>query len=140
MTEEQLLEKLNTLEDYGFTSTNKDPYCRWDAESDKYLAELKCRRAHYTTQLIEHPKLEYCTEEAEKSGKEFLYCVNTPEGTYIFNVSKLLKEGYDFQWETRKMPNKTMFGQWEKVDKKVGYIDVNTAQLFSSSVPEAQPS
>ena len=140
MTEEQFLTQLNTLEDYCFKSTSTDQYCRWDAESDKYLAELKCRRTHYDTQLIERPKFDNVMKEAEGSGREFLYCVNTPAGTYVFNVSQLVEEGYDFQWETRKMPNKTAFGQWEKIDKHVGYIDVSMAQLFEAFEPKAQPS
>lgn len=127
MTEAELLEELNTAKGWELESTCKDTWCRWDAESDEYLVELKCRRAHYDTQLIEKPKFLHCIAEAHKTGKDFLYVANTPEGTYIFNVSELNKQDYDFKWETKRLPSKTMFGKWEYVDKKVGYIDVSHA-------------
>ena len=130
MTEKELLEILNDEYKLGLTHTNKDKYCRWDAQSDKYLAELKCRRAHYDTQMIEYDKLDCVKAEADKTNKEFLYCVSTPEGVYVFNVSKLCRDSYDFKWENRYLPSKTDFANSYRKDKKVGYIDVTDALEF----------
>jgi len=126
MTQNELLEVLNT-KNLNLKGTEKDQYCRWDAESDKYLAELKCRRTHYDTQLIEYDKLRAVKEEADKQGKDFLYCVSTPQDVYIFNVSKLYRDDYDFGWEERGMPSNTDFTNTYHKQKKVGYIDVNYA-------------
>jgi len=129
MTQNDLLTLLNEEMNLELTGTDKDQYCRWDAESDKYLAELKCRRTHYDTQLIEYDKLDSVMQEAAKTDKEFLYCVSTPEGVYIFNVSKLCREDYDFNWEDRGMPTTTDFTNTNHKTKRVGYIDVNMVTL-----------
>ena len=130
MTEKELLDTLNVEFDLNLTSTDKDQYCRWDAQSDKYLVELKNRRTHYDTQLIEYDKFECVKEEADKQGKEFLYVTNTPEGLFVFNASKLCKNDYDFKWEDRRMPSKTDFANAYHKDKKVGYISVTDALEF----------
>ena len=127
MTQSDLLDVLNCSFNLDLKGTDKDQYCRWDAESDKYLAELKCRRTHYDTQLIEYDKLIAVQDEADKQGKEFIYCVASPKGVYVFNVSKLHRENYDFGWEDRGMPSNTDFTNKYHKQKRVGYIDVNCA-------------
>ncbi len=120
MRESELLTLLNDKMGLDLESTKEDKYCSYDAYDDKYTVELKCRRKHYSTQLIEELKLKHLHK-----GKELLYVVSTPEGVYAFNVSKLLEADYDFGWHTRKLPATTDFGRTEWIDKKVGYIDVN---------------
>lgn len=125
MNQQELFDLLNKDFNLELEDTGEDRFCRWDAYSNKYLAELKCRRTHYNTQMIEYDKLEYVKEEADKTNKEFLYCVSTPKDVYVFNISKLCQQGYNFNWENKNLPSKTDFGgnHWKK--KKVGYIDVN---------------
>lgn len=125
MTEKELLDELNGTHNLELESTGKNKFCRWDAESDKYLAELKCRRTHYDTQMIEYDKLDCVKAEADKTNREFLYCVSTPEGVYVFNVSKLCQDSYDFKWENRRLPSHTDFAGARHKDKKVGYININ---------------
>jgi hypothetical protein len=131
MNEKELLEQLNTEFKLGLESTKKDKFCRWDATSAQYLAELKCRRAHYDTQMIEYDKLDCVKEEADKTGKEFLYCVSTPKGVYVFNISKLCQQDYNFNWENKYLPSNTDFAGTYKRTKKVGYIDVTDSHLES---------
>jgi hypothetical protein len=131
MNEKELLEQLNTEFKLELESTKKDKFCRWDATSAQYLAELKCRRAHYDTQMIEYDKLDCVKEEADKTGKEFLYCVSTPKGVYVFNISKLCQQDYNFNWENKYLPSNTDFAGTYKRTKKVGYIDVTDSHLES---------
>jgi len=109
------------------TSTTSNRYCRYDAYNDDYIIEFKSRRKHYNTQLIEYAKFDCNMETANKENKEFLYMVETPEGVYTFNVSKMSEEGYDFEWEDRCMPSHTDFAGAYKKNKKVGYINVKDA-------------
>lgn len=141
MTENELLEILKEDLDAGLESTKGEKFCRWDAESDEYLAELKCRRKHYNTQMIEYDKLDCVKEESDKKNKEFLYCVSTPVGIFIFNISYLCSIGYNFNWENKELPSHTDFGKCSWIKKKVGYIDVNDAMSLihlahTTSVPE----
>jgi len=125
MNESELLEELNSKFNLELESTERNKFCRWDAFSDKYLAELKCRRAHYNTQMIEYDKLDCVKAEADKTDRDFLYCVSTPQGVYVFNITYLCQIGYNFGWESKNLPAKTDFGKSEWIPKKVGYIDVN---------------
>lgn len=124
MTQEELqliaVDKLGT----SITATT-DEFCTFDGYSDEYVIEFKCRRKHYDTQLIEHKKYTANLDQADESGKEFLYIISTPEGEYVFNISKLRKKDYDFGWEDRRMPSKTDFGGQQYINKRVGYINVS---------------
>lgn len=123
MTQEELqliaVDKLGT----SITATT-DEFCTFDGYSDEYVIEFKCRRKHYDTQLIEHKKYTANLDQADESGKEFLYIISTPEGEYVFNISKLREKDYDFGWEDRRMPSKTDFGGQQYINKRVGYINV----------------
>ena len=126
MTQEELqwiaVGKLDT----PITATT-DEFCTFDGYSEDYVIEFKCRRKHYNTQLIEYKKYKANLEQADESGKEFLYIISTPSGVYIFNVSELREAEYDFGWEDRKMPSNTDFSGKINMYKKVGYIDVEDA-------------
>jgi hypothetical protein len=121
MTQEELQNISSKKLGIRLTPT-EDKFCTFDAHSDDYVVEFKCRRAHYDTQLIEYKKYMANLDQADQSGKEFLYIISTPNGVYVFNVSKLREEDYDFGWEDRKMPSKTDFSGKFDVDKRVGYI------------------
>ena len=136
MTQQELLAELNKEFNLDLEGTDKDKFCRWDATSPQYLAELKCRRAHYTTQMIEYDKLDCVKAEADKTDKEFLYCVSTPEGIYVFNISKLCQSNYNFNWENKYLPSNTDFAGTHKRTKKVGYIDVNDSELVAQQLPQ----
>jgi len=124
MTQEELqwiaVDRLGT----SITATT-DEFCTFDGYSDEYVIEFKCRRKHYDTQLIEHKKYTANLDQADESGKEFLYIISTPEGEYVFNISKLREKDYDFGWEDRRMPSKTDFGGQQYINKRVGYINVS---------------
>ena len=122
MNESKLLETVNEELGLELKSTKSDRFCPYDAYDDVYTVELKCRRTHYNTQMIEEQKIKNL-----HPGKELLYVVSTPAGIYSFNVSELLKSGYDFSWETRRLPATTDFKRKQWVDKVVGYINVSEA-------------
>jgi hypothetical protein len=123
MTQEELQDISSKKLGIVMTPT-KDKFCTFDAHSYDYVVEFKCRRTHYDTQLIEYKKYKANLEQADESGKEFLYIISTPNGVYVFNVSELRDQGYDFKWEDRRMPSKTDFSGQYHLDKRVGYIDV----------------
>ena len=124
MTQEELQHIAAVRLDTPITATTNE-FCTFDGHSDEYVIESKCRRTHYDTQLIEHKKYTANLDQADESGKEFLYIVSTPEGEYVFNISKLKEEGYDFKWEDRRMPSKTDFGGKQYINKRVGYISTS---------------
>lgn len=96
----------------------------WDCYSPKQKAriELKCRRVHYPTLLIEKKKYDSMIEKCKKYSDIPLYINSTPEGIYCFNLLLL-----DITWETKLLPNNTDFGASKKIIKEVGFLNINDA-------------
>lgn len=126
MNEQELLARVEEVFKWGITKT-ENTYCRWDAESDSYLVELKSRRAHYNTQIIEYCKLDALMAEASKQDKTVMYIASTPRMILVFDITKLCSQSYNFNWENKRLPAHTDFGKCNWIDKKVGYIDNNKA-------------
>ena len=63
--------------------------------------------------------------------KMFLYITEYNGRAYIWNVTKLAQDNYDFKWETRKMPATTEFENNKFVDKEVGYLYDKDAIVIS---------
>ena len=122
MTQDELQDIVGKRLGTKLTATT-DRYCSFDSYDVNYVIELKCRRTHYDTQLIEYKKFIRNKNTADESGKEFLYAISTPEGEYIFNISQLCEDCYKFGWEDRRMPSHTDFSG-TPILKKVGYINV----------------
>ncbi len=102
---------------------SKERYNRFDAYNDMQIAELKVRTDDYPNTLIEFDKYAYNTRYCQIFGKEFLYIVGTLKGIFVFNITDLDIDNYDYRWEWREMPSQTEFGNGEIMKKMVGYID-----------------
>ena len=108
----------------------EDEYCRYDAEDDEYIVEIKVRKKWYQDCLIEYDKFDDNIGTSSNLGKDFLYVVATSQDIYVFNCTKLHKKGFKFKWDWKIMPKNTDFGGSEqKVTKFVGYIPVSEASV-----------
>ena len=97
-------------------------YSRYDCfVPDKVWVELKHRgnATHYADTLIEYDKYDYLTG----FGVTAVYAVYSCGKLYVFNLSKLKHNGYDFGWENRYCNKTTEFSSRHKISKRVGYID-----------------
>lgn len=106
----------------------EDPYSRWDCETegnDGHI-ELKCRRIHYDTMLIEKKKY----DSLMATGSNPIYINSTPKGIFMW----FLKDN-DIDWKVEhKHPATTTFGNRTKVPKEVGYLAiVNSLTLYSTN-------
>ncbi len=112
-----------------------EPMNSFDYESNDYLVEVKIRRKDYDPWIIEEMKVDSNIGIAESVKKDFLYVNCYPPKIYIWNISKLVREGYDFNYEKRGMPHTTDFGGRGMVTKSTGYlhnkgaIQVDTSDL-----------
>ena len=93
--------------------------------SDSYI-EMKCRRTHYPTLLIEKKKWDYLAEIRARTGARTLYINSTPLGVYQFDLGALEEP----QWALKALPDKTDFANSGKVQKLAGYLDIRLAELL----------
>ena len=69
------------------------------------------RGAYYEDTLIEFDKFSFNLMYAQTFGKRFLYVVQMDDMGYVFDISALYNEGYDFGWESRELPKQTEFAE-----------------------------
>jgi len=93
-----------------------------DFECDYYLMEIKSRDTKYNPWIIEKLKADTNLLNAFNLNKDFLYITEYNRKAYVWNITKLAKTNYSFNWETRKMPATTEFKNNKFVDKEVGYL------------------
>lgn len=100
-------------------------YDAFDCTSAKagHFIELKCRQTHYSTLLIEQMKYRKLMEQAYHRELLPFYINSTPSGIYSFDLTDMDEP----QWHTHQMPATTEFEDTNKVEKVVGYLDIEEA-------------
>lgn len=100
-------------------------YDAFDCISPKaaHFIELKCRQTHYPTLLIEQMKYQKLISQAYHRDLLPFYINSTPLGIYSFDLTDMPEP----DWFVHPMPATTEFERNEKVDKIVGYLDVEEA-------------
>lgn len=101
---------------------------RWDCYSPNsgHRIELKCRRKHYDTLLIEKKKYDAMIQKCEKHLDTPMYFNSTPKGIYSFNLYLVQPD-----WEiNNKNPATTYFSNYEKIEKEVAYLQISQAYKY----------
>ena len=104
----------------------KNQMSRWDcySPSTSHRIELKCRRVHYLTLLLEKVKYDAMILECEKHLDIPVYINSTPKGIYSFNLHLI-----EPIWEiNNKNPATTYFNKREKIEKEVTYLEITKAK------------
>ena len=106
----------------------KNQMSRWDCYSPitGHRLELKCRKTHYKTLLLEKKKYDAMIKECEKHLDIPVYVNSTPKGIYSFYLNLITPV-----WETNnKNPVTTQFYNNEKIEKEVTYLDLTQAKQW----------
>ena len=93
--------------------------------SDAYI-EMKCRRTHYPTLLIEKKKWDYLADIRARTGARTLYINSTPQGVYQFDLGAINEP----EWQLKALPDKTDFANSGKVEKLCGFLDIRHSELL----------
>lgn len=104
---------------------SKNPMSRWDcySPSEGHRIELKCRRKHYETLLLEKKKYDAMMEEVHKHFDIPMYINSTPKGIYSFNLFFIQRK-----WEINsKNPATTNFSDKRRIPKEVTYLKLTEA-------------
>jgi hypothetical protein len=122
MNEKQLFQLIKTKLIPDLDSTTL--YSFRDGYSDKLKlsVELKCRRRHYEYLLIEKSKYDKLIQS-----KKMRYINSTPLGVYSFNLRTIPQPN----WWVEEMPESTDFNRHERINKTVGYLNINDAKDIS---------
>ena len=113
-----------TINDHFVLNLKKptEKYLQFDAYNKNYIVEIKARRKYYETQIIEFSKFAFNLYFSKLHNRKFIYAVSINSDLYIFNITKLEQNNYDFNWEWREQPSTTDFENNDKISKFVGYL------------------
>ena len=106
---------------YKTLVNSKNPISRWDCydiETQNRI-ELKCRRKHYSTLILEKSKYDAMLLESSKNLDIPIYINSTPEGVYLFNLNEI-----DIKWFTKSLPATTEFKKRIWVKKEITELEV----------------
>ena len=106
--------------------TAVSPTDRHDGVTHDAFIELKCRRTHYDELLIERKKWDYLADIRARTGSRTLYINATPKGIYQWDLGALKAP----QWVCRLMPAKTDYPNGDKIEKQVGFLHTQHAELL----------
>lgn len=121
--EKDLFEWLNNNH-YKTLVNSKNPISRWDCydiETQQRI-ELKCRRKHYDTLILEKSKYDALIKESEKNLDIPIYINSTPEGIYLFNLYNI-----EIKWFTKSLPATTEFKKRIWVKKEITELEISKA-------------
>lgn len=109
---------------YKTLVNSKNPISRWDCydiETQSRI-ELKCRKKHYDTLLLEKPKYDALIKESNKHFDVPIYINSTPQGIYLFNLNKV-----DLKWFEKSLPATSEFQNRQWIKKEVTEINIKQA-------------
>jgi hypothetical protein len=92
---------------------------------DAYI-EMKCRRTHYPTLLIEKKKWDYLADIRARTGAKTLYINATPKGIYQFDLGALIEP----DWVLKSLPVTTDFSNRAHSERLCGFLDIRLAELL----------
>lgn len=106
----------------------KNPISKWDCYSPKtgHRIELKCRRKHYDTLLIEKKKYDSMISKCNEHLDTPMYINSTPKGIYGFNLN-LIKPNWEIN---NKNPATTYFKNNYKTEKEVAYLEISKSYTY----------
>ena len=119
--EKDLFEWLSTNH-YQTLVNSKNPISRWDCYDIKTQSriELKCRRKHYDTLILEKKKYDALILESNKNLDIPIYINSTPSGIYSFNLNEI-----DVKWFTKSLPATTEFKKRIWVKKEITELEIS---------------
>ena len=99
---------------------------RCDGVTHNAFIEMKCRRTHYPTLMIEKHKWDYLADIRARTGSRTLYINATPSGVYEWDLGALNAP----EWALMRLPDKTDFAGAKKIDKLVGFLAIKDSRLL----------
>ena len=129
MTQTEIINKLNSIYPGLDLVEVSDPYSSYDAENERYIVEVKSRDKEYKSWAIEKKKFDSNIVKCIETGKAFVYLTEYNGKIMTWNIHKLVRKDYDFQWTAIPMPKTTEFGDTKTITKVVGFLYEGVAKI-----------
>ena len=95
----------------------------------RHLIEIKVRDTHYDTLLLEKKKLTNLKKKADESGASVIYISCTPEGSFVYNLTRL-ENKIGFEWLKEEHNKTTTDKSLGKETKTIAYLPTKYAKYI----------
>ena len=129
MTQTEIIVKLNSIYPGLNLVEIENPYSSYDAENERYIVEVKSRDKQYRSWAIEKKKFDSNIIKCMEKNKAFVYLTEYKGKIMTWNIHKLVRKGYDFQWTEIPMPKTTEFEDTKTITKVVGFLYEGVAKI-----------
>ena len=129
MTQTEIIDKLNSIYPGLDLVEVENPYSSYDAENGRYIVEVKSRDKQYRSWAIEKKKFDSNIVKCMEKNKAFVYLTEYKGKIMTWNIHKLVRKGYDFQWTEIPMPKTTEFEDTKTITKVVGFLYEGVAKI-----------
>ncbi|MAN64937.1 MAG: hypothetical protein CMI60_23635 [Parvibaculum sp.] len=135
MTEPEIAEGLmKAYPKMGKLIKADDEHSPYDYENNSYLFEFKSRKDSWNPWIIEQLKVDTNINIAESLKKDFLFLIENNGTAYVWNISHLIRNQYDFQFHQKKVPSATELTDnphrnGVMITKPVGFVYVEDAEV-----------
>jgi hypothetical protein len=129
MTQTEIIDKLNSIYPGLDLVEVSNSYSSFDAENERYIVEVKSRDKQYRRWAIEKKKFDSNIIKCMEKNKAFVYLTEYNGKIMTWNIHKLVRKGYDFQWTEIPMPKTTEFEDTKTVTKVVGFLYEGVAKV-----------
>jgi hypothetical protein len=129
MTQTEIIDKLNSIYPGLDLVEVSNSYSSFDAENERYIVEVKSRDKQYRSWAIEKKKFDSNIIKCMEKNKAFVYLTEYNGKIMTWNIHKLVRKGYDFQWTEIPMPKTTEFEDTKTVTKVVGFLYEGVAKV-----------
>jgi hypothetical protein len=129
MTQTEIIDKLNSIYPGLDLVECSDLYCSCDATSERYIVEIKSRDTEYDSWIIEKKKFDSNIVKCVEENKIFVYLTEYDGKIMTWNIHKLVRKNYDFNWTPQEMPETTEFENTNVITKVVGYLYEKDAKI-----------
>jgi len=106
----------------------EDEFSPFDFECDLYLIEVKNRSKVWDPWFIEKVKYDMNMEIANNLSKDFIFLTEVKGRIFLYNISKLTREGHNFNWRTKLLPKSTEISKEGNHDRVVSFLYIKDAK------------
>ena len=119
---EKVYPELGTLEE------PEDQFSPFDFVCEKYIIEIKCRSQVWDPWFIEAIKYNSNIEIAKNLEKDFIFLTEVKGSVYLYNISRMTRNNFNFNWSNKRLPNSTEFNKTAMIEKLVGFLPIKDSK------------
>ena len=60
--------------------------------------------------------------------KDFIFLTEVKGSVYLYNISRMTRNNFNFNWSNKRLPNSTEFNKTAMIEKLVGFLPIKDSK------------